>query len=338
MTVELPGGLPETRRQERHGHIVRVDNLLDTLRQQILTGPPPEAFSVASEPWGSFEFRPGEISAIAAPPGMGKTALITQMAVDALRLNEAATCLIANVEMSPGVILERQVARLSGIPYENIARRSIGLGLQHRIDNAFETLRGIGSRMAFMQLPFSIERVWDAVVEMEPRILILDYVQRLECCNGITDTRQRLNTLMQEARQIANSGVCVSLISAVGRTTSKKDGGYSNRELGLGSFRESSEIEYGCDDAFVLVEESVHEITGVRTLKLRHVKSRNNRQADLRLEFTGAVQAFRLLPPRSDEEDAAMNSEIARPTRTARSAPSRSPGFSRDTFFDEFGQ
>jgi hypothetical protein len=71
----------------------------------------------------------------------------------------------------------------------------------------------------------------------------------------------------------------------------------------MGSFRESSEIEYGVDDAFVLTDEdrsSEDNGGGPRVMHLRHVKSRNHQRKDLRLEFDGAVQQFRLLPDRTD--------------------------------------
>lgn len=290
----------------REVNVTSVSSLLAELRAEIFSGEPPEEFPVANEPWGSFAFRPGDIVAIAAPPAMGKTALITQTTVDSLRLNANASCLFCNVEMTPKTILERQVSRLSGVTYEQIARRSIPHGEHREIERALATLESIGDRMAFMGPPFSIEHVIEAVAAIQPRILVLDYLQRITCCDGVADTRVRLNSVMHAARSIASAGVCVVLISAVGRTQSKKGGGYNASELGMGSFRESSEVEYGADDAFVMVEEgSAVDVTGYRTVIMKHVKSRNHRQRDIRLEFDGAIQRFRLLPDRTEGQASA---------------------------------
>lgn len=303
-------------------HIVRVDSILEAVRRDILSGKPPREFRIASEPWGTFAFRPAEVSVIAAPPGKGKTALIAQAVVDALRLSDDATALFVNVEMTPGVILGRQISRLSGIPYEKIANHDIGAGRTHLFNDAIKTLGTISSRLAFMKPPYTIERIWEAVCKMEPQILVIDYVQRIQCGSVGSDTRQRLNDLVHEARQIANSGVCVSLVSAVSRTTSKKDGGYSSQELGLGSFRESSEIEYGCDDAYVLGEERVDDLTGVKTMCLKHLKSRNHRCAHLRLEFDGAFQRFRLLPPQANPDASDRGTRVVSP-RSSQPAPAQ---------------
>lgn len=286
--------------------LVSLGTVLAGIRDDLYSGTPPVEFAVADKPWGTLALRPGDVLGIAAPPGMGKTALVGQMTVDALRLHPDVRCLVVNVEMTPQVLLERQLARISGVPYEDLAARRNLLGRQHVLEPAFETLEAIGGRMFFMGPRFSIENVIRAVKEVRPGIVVLDYLQRIECCDGVSDTRTRLNSLMHEVRILASAGISVVLVSAVSRTQSKKGGGYSPNEIGMGSFRESSEIEYGCDDAFVLVEESGGEqASGSKTLNLRHVKSRNHRQQDLRLEFDGALQRFRLLPDK--KEDTALD-------------------------------
>jgi len=59
--------------------------------------------------------------------------------------------------------------------------------------------------------------------------------------------------------------------------------------LNLASFRESSELEYGADDAFLLVREDP-ETAGPMTLK--YVKSRHGEPLDIPLRFFGATQRF----------------------------------------------
>lgn len=283
--------------------IVSLNTLLEELRYDFYHGLAPVEYAIANEPWGTLALRPGDVLGLAAPPGMGKTSLVSQLTDNALRLNASAVCLHVNVEMLPATLIERKMANLSGVPYADIASRQGLLGHQRQIDPAFATLADIGDRMFFMGRPFSLEHLSAAILQTKPTIVVLDYLQRIECCDGVADSRNRLNTVMQEARVIASAGIAVVLVSAVARTPSKKGGGYNSKEIGMGSFRESSEIEYGCDDAFVMVEEEKSETSdGCRVVVLRHVKSRNHKRHDLRLEFDGAIQRFRKLPDQKEDK------------------------------------
>ncbi len=295
------------RNDHGRGRTISLLEVVEALQHDIYHGSPPVEYQVASPPWGSLAFRPGEVMALAAPPGMGKTAFVMQVLVDALRLNESVKCLIANVEMTPQRLYERQLARLSGVRLGDITRRRNLLGQRHTMDRAIATIRSIADRMHFMHEPFHINSIMDAMAyDIRPDILVIDYLQRIECCEGVADARSRLNSLMLNFRTIARAGVCVILVSAVGRPASKKGGGYNPKELGLASLRESSEIEYGCDDVFVMVPEeqnSLRDGDGHRNVLLKHEKSRNNLQQDLRFAFDGVIQAFTLLPPLSDHDD-----------------------------------
>lgn len=283
-----------------------LGSLLDSVRDDLFSGRRPVEYAVANEPWGTLALRPGEVTGIAAPPGHGKTGLVTQLVVDALRLHPEARCLVVNVEMTPEKLIERQISRLSGVPFADIAARSLLAARGRPIEDALATLGAIGDRLFFMNEPYDLETIALAIQDVQPTILVIDYVQRIECCGGTLEARIRLNNVMREARIIASAGIAVVLVSAVGRTTSKRNGGYSSRELGLGSFRESSEIEYGLDDAYILADEEgsgENHGPGPRVMVLQHVKSRNHQRRDLRLEFDGAVQQFRLLPDRPGNRD-----------------------------------
>lgn len=307
-----------------------LKNVIEVTHSDLYHGKPAVEYAVAGEAWGSLAFRPSEVIALGAPPGTGKTALVMQMITDALRLNPGVKCLVANVEMTPEKLFERQLSRLSGIPFADIVRRRDLVERQHVIEPAVATLDAISTRMEFMSPPYRIERLVDAVAEVQPEILLVDYLQRIQCCEGVADTRNRVNLLMQEIRNLASLGVCVVVVSAVGRT--KGGGGYNASDIGLGSFRESSEIEYACDDAYVMYREGENDPSagdGRRVVGLKHVKSRNHMQKDLRLEFDGAVQRFDLLPTLEDwdeSEPAVVSPESVRRPNVRPAAPPRPLG------------
>lgn len=282
-----------------------LGSMLGRLRDEMFSGAAPVVYPVSHEPIGSLAFRPGEVVAIAGAPNDGKTALTMQWVVDALRLTPGIKGLVANVEMSVDVLVRRQIARLSGKFLGRVMQNSADLRDDHDIQRALTTLEDLGDRLAYLAPPFSIERIMEAAAIHQPQIVVVDYVQRIECCDGVADQRQRLNAIMHEFRRLAMQGVCVVLVSAVSRTGSKSGGGYDGKKLGLESFRESSEVEYGADEACMLIRDEQqggfadqeHEgENGVwpKPMLLRHVKSRNNERLDVPLEFDGRVQQFRI--------------------------------------------
>jgi replicative DNA helicase len=120
-------------------------------------------------------------------------------------------------------------------------------------------------------------------------LLLLDYIQRIPPPGEHGDRWGAVNATMNYLRQFADAGTAVLVVSAIGRT---KDGkgrsSYAGEGLNLASFRESSELEFGCDDAFILVPDG----EGAGTATLRHLKSRHGEAKDLELSFDGKLQRF----------------------------------------------
>jgi len=83
------------------------------------------------------------------------------------------------------------------------------------------------------------------------------------------------------------------VVAAVGRTKDAKGRtSYSGDGLNLASFRESSELEFGADDAFILVPAEDGGECGTVTVTLRHLKARHTEPKDLLLEFDRRTQRF----------------------------------------------
>ena len=89
---------------------------------------------------------------------------------------------------------------------------------------------------------------------------------------------------MQEARHIADLGIAVIVISATNRESQKSG---SNQ---LCSFRDSGELEYGADDAYVMTSTAVDK--DLSNVDLAHVKARSRQKQDITLNFYGAYQRF----------------------------------------------
>ena len=83
-----------------------------------------------------IEIGPKLVTLIGGAPGAGKTAFTMQAIVDALRLTPTLRVLVCNIEMTPPVLLDRQLARLSGIDLDTIRYRRFAAEHADRLDQA----------------------------------------------------------------------------------------------------------------------------------------------------------------------------------------------------------
>src|SRR5205807_184227 len=101
--------------------------------------------------------------------------------------------------------------------------------------------------------PFDLENVAATADTFDVDLLLLDFIQRIAPPGEHGDRRGFVNATMDYLRQFADCGKAVVVVSAIGRTKdSKGRSSYSGAGLNLASFRESSELEFGADDAFML--------------------------------------------------------------------------------------
>ncbi len=268
-----------------------ASRLFTPWRESVESGEPPVMYPVANESnsLSQIEIGPGLVTLIGGAPGAGKTAFAMQLAVDAMRLTDTLRVLVCNVEMPADALFDRQLARISGIDLQTIRYRRFDVEHQDRLDFGFSVIDQISDRLAFVNPPFNMAGIQRAATQFDADLTVLDYIQRISPAGEYGDRRGRVDANMVSVRQLASSGMAVMVIAAVSRTRdSRGRSSYAAEGLGLASFRESSELEYGTDDAYILAPSSLYE--GV--VDLRHEKSRHSRRIDHRLEFDGALQRF----------------------------------------------
>ena len=282
-----------------------VADLFEGWQGGVLSGTPPILFPVGAGELARIEIGPGLVTLLGGAPGAGKTAFVMQCVVDALRLTTSLRVLVCNVEMTAGVLLDRQLARLSGIDLDTIRHRRFDGSHADRLDLAIQTLEALGERLAFVRPPYSLDNVAAAADGHDANLLVLDYIQRIQPPGTHNDKRGSVNATMDYLRQFADTGVAVVVLSAVGR--SKDDQGrssYAGSGMNLASFRESSELEFGADDAFIL-HPAADNAEG-DTLRLRHLKSRHGEARDMLLTFDRPRMLF---TPLSADEAAEHSSK-----------------------------
>ena len=110
-------------------------------KNDLLSGKSPTFFRIADQgPLSKLEIGPKLVTLFGGSPMAGKTAFVCQAIVDAMRLDEDLRAVVCNVEMGPDVLLDRQLARLSGVPLGNIRYRNLGSEHADRVAIGLEAI------------------------------------------------------------------------------------------------------------------------------------------------------------------------------------------------------
>lgn len=279
------------KRKTEHKRFVTADDLHGDLAAELLSGKTPVVFS---HPLGVPRVSPGTVSLLGAGPGVGKTSLVVQMVIDMLITNPSLKVLMANVEMSPLRLLERAVVRLGKVHGGVLRDRILDDAATESVNAGLDELEPILPRLAFLQPPFSMENVAYAGDEHECDLVVLDYLQRFSPTKESAESegRQRMNALMNDIRRCAlEAGVAVFAVAAVGRQRTKDGAASGYTGLQLSSFRDSGELEYGADEAYMI--EPLGDRSSNR-VRLEHLKCRDGELRSVNLQFDRALQTFTL--------------------------------------------
>ena len=273
-------------------NFVTADDVFDEWQNGLLTGRAPVLYRIGSGELGRIELGPGLVTLFGGAPGVGKTAFTMQAICDALLLTPDLRAIVCNVEMPPEVLLDRQLARLAGLCSKTIRARKLDASHGMRLEMGLATVQKFADRLAFVRPPFSLENVAAAADAFGAGLMVLDYAQRISPPGRHGDQRTSVNALMQYIRQFADAGVAVLVVAAVGRTKDQKGrSSYDADGLNLASFRESSELEFGADSAWLLAPDR----NDGEVVKLRCLKNRHGETDELALHFDKAEQRFSLI-------------------------------------------
>lgn len=267
-------------------------DLFDGWREDILSGTPPTLYPVGSGELARVEIGPGLVSLFGGAPGQGKTALTMQLVLDALALTPSLRALVCNVEMSPGVLLDRQLARLADIDLSLIRYRRVGGEHADRLEEGMSALESLSDRLAFVRPPFDLANVAASADAFDAGLIVLDYIQRIGPPGDHGDRRGAVDATMSYLRQFADAGTALIVVAAVSRSKDSKGRSSYGEGLNLASFRESSELEFGADDAFILAPGDDAEGPTSSRVVLKHLKSRHGEARDIDLSFDRKHQRF----------------------------------------------
>ena len=142
------------------------------------------------------------------------------------------------------------------------------------------TLETLGERLCFVRPPFDLANVAASADDFDADLIVLDYIQRIPAPGKHDDRRGSVDATMSYIRQFADAGTAVIVVADVARSKDKRGrSSYDAEGLNLASFRESSELEFGADDAFILGPNSDDTVT------LKHLKARHTEAADIEVKM-----------------------------------------------------
>ena len=263
---------------------VWIKDFQDRVLDQIENGDSVKPFKCGDGEFEKFCLAPGTITVIGAEPGAGKTALALQLVFDSVINQPSAKALIANVEVDPATIIKRQLARIGAVSF-----RDIQDGVLSKYDKkVIEEIDLCQLNICFDTKPRSIDEILAHCKKIKFDLVLIDYAQRFNAKNA-KDGREATIAVMDKARRIADTGAAVIVISALNRESFGKKNG------GMPSFRDTTEIEYSCDDAFIMKSEFQDEDSSL--VELVHVKARSRKKEDIRLCFYGEYQRFEPFSP-----------------------------------------
>lgn len=206
-------------------------DVFDGWRDSVLSGEPPTLYPVGTGSLGRLEIGPGLVTLVGGAPGAGKTAFTMQIVLDALRLTPSLRVVVCNIEMPPGVLLDRQLARLSGVDLGAIRHRRLTAAHADRIDQALQTLGPLTERLAFVRSPFTLTNVAATADAFGADLIVLDYVQRIAPPGNHADPRGSVDATMD----------CLTMRCTAGwpgwtptRTPSWSRSGWPSRESATG--------------------------------------------------------------------------------------------------------
>jgi len=223
-------------------------------------------------------FCPGEVVVIAARPGVGKSSLMMQFALQNAQKSRAG--LVVSLEMTKRELAGRLFCGLAEVDSKHLRNRSLTKDEMQKIRDKVEELHSL---KLFIWDPSkaSIEEIQAmarlANLRHDIQFLSVDYIGLID---GESDTRQRISNVTKKIKQLAKEiGVPVFALCQLNR---EADG----KEPTLAMLRDSGSVEQDADVVIFL------NPAGEQDVDLIIAKNRHGATGVVKLKFDGAATRF----------------------------------------------
>lgn len=227
----------------------------------------------------------GQMTAIAAAPGLGKSALALQVVLQCLGQNPdmiAAWCL---GEMTRAAVAARAITNFGGAA-EQLTLQDVIQKKQPSDKIANELGQAIGRRLKLIEAPLVIDRIERVVVKDKPVLLIVDYLQLVRSTRHFNDKTGEINEVLLKLRELTTSHNIATLL-----VTNIAKGCDANTEIGnIG--KGSNQIDFDVDNFLFGHRAGETGQDGEIKIEWRCKKLRQGQMADVEMWFHGQYQYF----------------------------------------------
>lgn len=227
----------------------------------------------------------GQMTALAAAPGVGKSALALQLVVQCLVHNPdmvAAWCL---GEMTRAALAARAITNFGGADHE-LTLQDVIHKRQPSEKVADDLGKVVGRRLKMIEAPLVIDKIERALVKDSPVLLVIDYLQLVRSTRHFQDKTGEINDVLLKLRELTTSRNIATLL-----VTNIAKGCDANTEIGnIG--KGSNQIDFDVDN--FLFGHRAGEVgpDGEIKVEWRCKKLRQGQMADVEFWFHGKYQFF----------------------------------------------
>ena len=227
----------------------------------------------------------GQMTALAAAPGVGKSALALHLAIECLVNNKDLVATWCLGEMTRATLGARAITNYGGEQeglslQDVVAKRSPSAEIATRLADA------IGSRLKVVETPLVIDRIERAVIKDKTVLLIVDYLQLVRATRHFQDKTGEINEVLLKLREITTTRNISTLL-----VTNIAKGCDANTEIGnIG--KGSNQIDFDVDN--FLFGHRAGEVgpDGEIKIEWKCKKLRQGQMSDILLWFHGKYQWF----------------------------------------------
>lgn len=227
----------------------------------------------------------GQMTALAAAPGVGKSALALHLVIQCLLRNPEMTAAWCLGEMTRAALASRAITNYGGM-VANVTLQDVIKKREPSDQIATELGQRIGGRLKLIDAPLVVDKIERAVMKDKPALLVIDYLQLVRATRHFQDKTGEINDVLLKLREITTSRNIATLL-----VTNIAKGCDANTEIGnIG--KGSNQIDFDVDN--FLFGHRAGEVgpDGEMKIEWRCKKLRQGQMADVELWFHGRFQYF----------------------------------------------
>ncbi len=275
-------------------------NYIDTLRkrQTVLTGVP-TGFNDLDKMTGGFQ--KGDLVIVAGRPGMGKTAFVVSIAVNAA-IEFGKSVGIFSLEMTAQQLVLRMIASLSNVGVFNLRTGILSHEQYEAVGRALDKLKNVRIYIddtSLMTVSDIRSKARKLKMEKNVDMIIIDYLQLMHgrASSGATNRVQEVSEISRSLKILAKElNVPIIALSQLNRGVEARD----NKRPMVADLRESGSIEQDADVILLIYRDEVYNKNSAEkgVAEIIIGKQRNGPQGTVKLQFEERIAAFRNLADR----------------------------------------